>query len=150
MRYLRASLVSGLVFCTLAPAVVHFVLPTDIVDGYREVFQQIERHGSAAAEAPANWLHLALVLALRLSFGFLAMAAFAFFRGRVGRWQAIASAGLTVFLITYAPLLTCFHLAFGLGLPCVAWGAGIGLVETQLAVFLGARAAMASPKATAG
>ena len=141
MRYLRASLAAGLVYCTLAPALVHFVLPADIVGAFVKVFSRIEGTPPPAADAPTNWFHVALVFAMRLAFGFVTMGLYAWARRSLPRLQAGYRAGVWTFTVTYVPLLAWFHFGHELPLPLVMFGVAIGMVETMVAAMVGCWAA---------
>lgn len=141
MRYLRASLATGLVYCTVAPAIVHFVLPADLVDAFVKVFEKIEGGAPRPADAPGNWLHVALVFAMRLGFGFATMGLYCWARRGLPRLAAGYRAGVLSFAVTYVPLLAWFHLGYELPLPLVMLGSGIGMVETMLAALVGCWAA---------
>lgn len=141
MRYLRSSLLAGLVFCVFAPAVVHFLVPDEIVREFAKVFERIEGGEPRSADAPTNWLHVAMVLALRLGFGFLTMGLYAYWRSGEPRLRAAYKAGVAVFVLTCVPLLAWFHFGHGLPAPMAMLGFSIGMVETMLAAMVGAWAA---------
>lgn len=137
MRHVRSSLLAGLVFCIFAPTVVHFVLPEDTVAEFTAVMRRMEGRAPAVVDEAANWRHVAMVFALRLGFGFVAMALFAGLRRRMAFARAVCGTAFVVFALTYVPLLAWFHFGHGLPLSCVMIGAGIGIAEALLATLLG-------------
>ena len=134
-RYLLASLVAGLVYAIAGPLFVHLVLPQETVDEFISTFRSIE--GAAGTDSgELGVLHVVLALAIRLLFGFLTMAAFAWFgRGRP-RFRAARLAGLFA-LLGYVALLG-LQLTHGLSVHAALVAFGYCVLETQFAAHLGA------------
>lgn len=134
-NYVLAGLVAGLVYAIAGPAFVHFVLPQDVVDEFLRVFRAIE--GTAGTDSgELGVAHVAAALAIRLLFGFLTMAAFAWFRRGRPRFRAARHAGLLA-LLAYVALIG-LQLAHGLSLHAAFIAFGYCVVETQVAALAGA------------
>jgi hypothetical protein len=138
MRYLRAAVVAGLVFCVLGPLFVHLVLPVEVYAEFERVLVEIEGARGQAPAAATDWTHVAMVLAMRMAFGFVAMGLFAWLRRNQARWAAARRAGVVVFAATCVPLLAWFHFGHALAAPATASALCYGMIETMLAVQAGA------------
>jgi hypothetical protein len=134
-RYTLASLITGLVYIALGLSFVHFVLPADVEREFTAVMDRIAADRGLQDDGGGTAMHVAIVIAMRLLFGFITMAMFGWFQRHRPRFRAARLAGVGMLVLELA-LLVLFSIE-GLPLHAVFVALGYCLVETQVAAHAG-------------
>lgn len=141
-RYLTAAIAAGIVYALMGPVFVHYVLDDSLRDELMAVFARVldQAPKTNAAAGATDWTQFALHVVLRLLFGFVTMAVFAVLHRRRPRFRSARLAGAAFWVLGYLLWPLVLAVKFGMGTTLLFVCVGYGLVETQLAAFVGALA----------
>ena len=145
-RYLIAGLVAGIVYAVLGPVFLHHILDPALRAELLALFDKLANGAAPAADAAADgghadagyWGELAEHIAARLLWGFVTMAAFAWFRRRRPRLLASCLAGAVAWFLIYVVVPSIMASKYGMSVTLFCVCVGYGLIETQLAALAGA------------
>ena len=142
-RYLIAGLVAGIVYAVLGPVFVHHILAPELRNELLALLAKVGNSGGGGGDAappatePGDWLEVAPHIAVRLVWGFVTMAAFAWLQRRRPRFAAACIAGAVGWFLFYVVLPSVMAARHGMSVTLFCVCVGYGLIETQLASFAG-------------